>query len=141
MITGFKILKGSEWNEKLIKYRDEGAQRGVYLGFPNLDRYYTMALPGVTDWTGFPTCFTREQLIITDRGNKQISHIKIGDKVLSYNHDKKVNEYKKVKDVLHHQAKEKIIKIKMKDGTIIKCTENHKFWNGNKYVKIKDLLK
>lgn len=55
MITGFKLLKGSIWNEKLIKYRDEGAQRGVYLGFPNVEQYYTMALPGVTDWTGFPT--------------------------------------------------------------------------------------
>ena len=54
MINGFKLLVGSEWNQKLIQYRDNGALRGKYLGFPNIEEYYTMSLPGVTDWTGFP---------------------------------------------------------------------------------------
>jgi hypothetical protein len=30
--------------------------------------------------------------------------------------------------------------IKMKDGTIIQVTENHKFFFGGSYVKIKDIL-
>lgn len=54
-IRGFNILKGSEWNQKLINYRNRGALKGKYLGFPNIHKYYSMSLPGVTDWTGFPT--------------------------------------------------------------------------------------
>lgn len=54
MLKGFEIIKAADVSESLIKYRNKGALRGVYLGFENLDEYYTMALPGCTDWTGFP---------------------------------------------------------------------------------------
>ena len=54
MIKGFEILKSSTVSDSLIKYREKGALRGVYLGFEVLDEYYTMALPGCTDWSGFP---------------------------------------------------------------------------------------
>ena len=54
VIKGFDIIHGSEINERLIKYAEKGALRGEYLGFPNIHKNYTMSLPGVTDWTGFP---------------------------------------------------------------------------------------
>lgn len=54
MIQGFKILTASDVHDKIIDYRNKGAVRGVYLGFPLLHEIYTMSLPGVTDWTGFP---------------------------------------------------------------------------------------
>jgi hypothetical protein len=55
IIKGFDIVSGSEINEKLVDYANNGALRGVYLGFPNIHKHYTMSLPGVTDWTGFPS--------------------------------------------------------------------------------------
>ena len=54
MLKGFEIVKAIDVNESLLKYREKGALRGKYLGFENLEEYYTMALPGCTDWTGFP---------------------------------------------------------------------------------------
>ena len=140
MLKGFEIVKDSEVTESPMRFREKGALRGVYLGFPILNEFYTMSLPGCTDWTGFPACFTKEQLIITDKGNVEISKIKIGDRVLCYNHELKINEYRFVTNTLIHKTEDKIYKIKMKDGTIIKVTENHLFWTGTSYVKIKELL-
>lgn len=54
IIQGFKIVKSASVFEKLQKYAKQGALRGKYLGFPNLHKNYTMSIPGVTDWTGFP---------------------------------------------------------------------------------------
>lgn len=60
---GFEILTASQNHDSMIKYREKGALRGVYLGFPNLNEFYTMALPGVTDWTGYPQSGKTELLI------------------------------------------------------------------------------
>lgn len=51
---GFKLLNYDNTKESLVSYREKGALRGVFLGFPFLDENYTMSVPGITDWTGFP---------------------------------------------------------------------------------------
>lgn len=63
MLKGFEILTASNTYDDLMKYREKGALRGVYLGFPLLHEYYTMSLPGVTDWTGFPQSGKSEFLL------------------------------------------------------------------------------
>jgi hypothetical protein len=91
---------------------------------------------------GVPGCFTANQLIVTADGVKPISEITPFDDVLSYNHETKKNEYRiveKVHEFPTHQ--DRIIRIKMKDGTVIEVTENHEFYDGKEYVKIKDILK
>ena len=40
--------------ERMVEYAEKGALRGKWLGFPTFHEYYTMSLPGVTDWTGAP---------------------------------------------------------------------------------------
>jgi hypothetical protein len=62
-LKGFKILNYQDCEEDLLKYREKGALRGVYLGFPYLHQNYTMSLPGVTDWTGFPASGKSEILL------------------------------------------------------------------------------
>lgn len=62
MKKGFSIVDRSIRDE-MMKYREQGALRGVFLGFPLLDDYYTMALPGCTDWTGFPASGKSEFLL------------------------------------------------------------------------------
>lgn len=52
--SGYKLLNYQNTRDDLIEYRNKGALRGVYLGFPMLHEKYTMSLPGVTDWTGYP---------------------------------------------------------------------------------------
>lgn len=54
MLKGFRISDAATVHNKLADYAEQGALRGVYLGFPNLHKHYTMALPSVTDVTGFP---------------------------------------------------------------------------------------
>ena len=54
MKKGFKISRAGEVTEKMVDYQKRGALQGVYLGFPNVHKHYSMSIPGVTDWTGFP---------------------------------------------------------------------------------------
>lgn len=63
MKKGFEVLNRENTREDLLKYRESGALRGKYLGFPFLEEHYTMALPGVTDFTGFPASGKSEFLL------------------------------------------------------------------------------
>jgi len=63
MIKGFEIVKSSNVTDSILKYREKGALRGVYLGFPIFHEHYTMSLPGCTDWTGFPASGKSEVLL------------------------------------------------------------------------------
>lgn len=63
MLKGFEILTASNTHTDILKYREQGAIRGVYLGFPLLHENYTMSLPGCTDWTGFPASGKSEALL------------------------------------------------------------------------------
>lgn len=54
MKKGFKILDRNDCYNDLMKYRENGAIRGIYLGFPILHELYTISVPGVTDITGYP---------------------------------------------------------------------------------------
>lgn len=62
MKKGFSIVNNSI-RDDIMKYRECGALRGKYLGFPLLDEFYSMALPGVTDWSGFPASGKSEILL------------------------------------------------------------------------------
>ena len=68
-MKGFKITTASDVLNKLKNYRTQYHERGKYLGFPAVDRHYTMQLGNVTDWTGYPisgkTQFLMEMLINT----------------------------------------------------------------------------
>ena len=53
MIKGFKIVK-REILDNLKDYRKTYHDKGKYLGFENINEYYTMQLGNVTDWSGYP---------------------------------------------------------------------------------------
>jgi len=63
MIKGYEILTAQSAQESLLEYHKQGALRGIYLGFAPLHQHYTMSLPGVTDWTGFPQSGKSEFLL------------------------------------------------------------------------------
>lgn len=60
---GFELLDSKNSKESLLKFREKGALRGVYLGFPILQEKYTMSLPGATEWTGIPSSGKTEFLL------------------------------------------------------------------------------
>lgn len=63
-------------------------------------------------------CFTRDMLVETDNGVKQIKDIQIGDKVKTH-----TGKFETVTDTMSFYRKEKLFEI---DG--IKCTANHEFY-------------
>lgn len=126
---------------ELSDLRLKGWVKGKSTGFTNLDEIFTLKVGFPLFIAGAPHCFCKGQLVHTSKGVKSIDKIKVGDKVLSYNHELKINEYRKVIDTpINLSNTEKILRIKMKDGTIINVTEKHRFYTGTEYLQIKDIL-
>lgn len=77
---------------------------------------------------GGTRCFHFDQLVITRQGSKRISEIRPGEFVLTYNEQTKKNEYKRVDEALKLENSKPTLKITLKNGQTIICTEDHKFY-------------
>ena len=89
---------------------------------------------------GGSRCFHPETLIVTNEGSKPISEIKKDDKVLTFNEENNEHEYKKVLDVFKFSNKKKSVRIKLKNGKEIICTEDHKFYFKGGWIEVKQIL-
>lgn len=108
------------------KYDDSGKLIAGYRGF---------ALEGSS------RCFHSGQKIVTKTGSKPISELKKGDFVLSYNEKNQKKEYCPViENIKFDDNKKKCFKITLKNGRIIKVTEDHKFYDGKNWKPIKDII-
>lgn len=89
---------------------------------------------------GGSRCFDGKQNIDTSKGQKAISDIKAGDMVLTLNEAENKVEYKRV-ECLHVFDNDKAsVRLKMKDGSIIQCTEDHEFYYNGGWHSLKHLL-
>lgn len=90
-------------------------------------------------------CLRKNTKITTLKGEIPIQDIKIGDYVLSYNKNQKVNEYKKVLEVHTNLTKSNsynfFLKIELENGLIIETTPNHKIYTTNRGFIRADQLK
>lgn len=84
---------------------------------------------------GFTNCLTADSVVITNRGSLLIGEVSKGDKVLTHE-----GIYKEVIDTIDNGVKE-VYRVTMQDGREIKCTYNHKFWDGYEWVMAQDLVK
>jgi len=135
------VVKASHVREDLDMLRNQGFTKGLGCGVPEVDYLFTVKPKLITFITGVPGCFTGEQLIHTNKGVLQIKDIRRGDYVLTYDHLHKINEYRKVKERHHYKKHQgKLYRITLKDGTIIKVTENHKFFTGVEYVQVREII-
>jgi len=135
------IVNMNNIHDQVLSFFLNGYPDGYKTGIPNLDDMFQIMLGDLTIITGTPGCFTKNQMVHTSLGVKPISEIKIGDNVLSYNHELKENEYRKVTNTFVHKTHtDKLYRVKMKDGTTIEVTENHEFFTGISYLKIKEIL-
>jgi hypothetical protein len=86
------------------------------------------------------TCFAGEQLVVTQRGSIPIKYILQNDFVLSYNEEIKSEEWKLVNNVFKHNNTKPTVKIKLKNGKEIICTDDHRFYYKGGWTKVKCLL-
>ena len=85
-------------------------------------------------------CFGKDQLVITDKGSKPISEITTSDTVLSYNEKTRLKEWKKVTETHIHQNTKKCYRIQLRNGKIIKATEDHEFYFGETWIELRYYL-
>lgn len=84
-------------------------------------------------------CFPGEQLIITENGTTRIMDLKIGDLVDT------LEGFKPVENIFTYDSAN-LLEIEFEDGTIVKCTPNHRFlvgedWeNEESWVEAMDLI-
>jgi intein/homing endonuclease len=86
------------------------------------------------------SCFHHAQKIETNNGYKEISNIKKGEYVKTFNRRRKTIEFKKVVDTLIFSNKKKCYKITLKNGNVIKSTEDHKFFYGGSWIRLKHIV-
>lgn len=89
---------------------------------------------------GGTSCFYGKQLILTKNGGVKIMDISINDVVLSFNEKTKQKEWKRVKNIFTYKNNKKTVKVKLKDGSIIIATDDHKFYHEGGWYSLKHLL-
>jgi len=84
-------------------------------------------------------CVVVTQKVMTNNGIKMIKDLDEGkDKVLTYNFNRKKNEFKNFKKTPIRN--DKVFEIEMQDGSVIKCTPEHRlFRKDGSEVRVKDV--
>ena len=131
------IIRLSSVREKMLHQYKNGKERGKTTHFPTLDQHFTWKRTDLTLWSGVPNCFIGTTLVNTKEGHLPISEIQVGMEVLSFNHETKKYEYRKVLRTLIRGIsliKQNMITFVLHAGERITCTEKHKFYDGVEYV-------
>jgi len=148
---------GTDWDLAYTKNEQNSASAYIVAGKISNDIYIDFI---GCEWLEFPdlinlmkskpaphyienkACFTGETLVKTRNGYKEIKNIKKGDFVLSFKGNKE--RFKKVIDTHVFGSfthKQNIVIIKLANGTIIRCTDNHEFYIKGNWVAARDVAK
>ncbi len=85
-------------------------------------------------------CLDKHTKVITPTGKKQLSQLKIGDKVESYNLNTHKKEFKKVTNIWNTNKEKLVIKISTPKGVRkLICSPDHRIFHKGEFVKAKDL--
>lgn len=90
--------------------------------------------------SGGAGCFRGNTEVNTDKGLKPIKDILVGDKVLSFNEETKMKEYKTVDNLFIYDNDKTLLELTFDNGEVIVCTEDHEFLIGDEWVQAKDIL-
>lgn len=89
---------------------------------------------------GGARCFNGQQQVCTADGSKAIKDLKPWDLVKTYNEEAGRAEYKPVLEVHKFENTKRTIRVKLKDGGVIECTEDHEFYHEGCWLSLKHLL-
>lgn len=84
---------------------------------------------------GGARCFHPNQLICTPNGSVPISSLTPGSEVLSIG-----GNPQEVSDVIKTENRKSCVKVRLKNGKEIICTEDHRFFFSGRWMEIKDIL-
>ena len=88
---------------------------------------------------GCPFCLPLGAKLYKEEQPILIENIQIGDKVLSYNLEKNMKEYKRVIDKYVRPFNGNLICIEDNNGHILKVTPNHKIYTQRGYIRADEL--
>ena len=86
-------------------------------------------------------CVPFNTLINTPLGKREISSLKKGDIVCSYNVDKKIIENKRVLYVFKHKTNDTFRIIKLNNGKVLNCTSKHPIYTKRGYINAEEVKK
>lgn len=89
---------------------------------------------------GGTSCFSPDTRVVTLDGVKPIKDIVIGDYVKTYDTQMHKELYRPVEELFIFNNTKPTVEITLKNGSIIKCTDDHKFYIDGSWVKIKEVL-
>ena len=89
---------------------------------------------------GSARCFNGLQTVRTSAGDKPIKDVRPGDTVLTLNEGTGEKEYKPVEEVHRFANTKRTIRVTMKNGDTIECTEDHEFYYEGGWYSLKHLL-
>ena len=116
-----------------------------------LDEFSVISWHKLSKWTNanythvkeyiviFDECLPADTLVRTDKGEKKLATLSLGDKVLSYNHEKKRTELKAITRTIKKKAPTTMYRLLLSNGTVIISTGNHPHWTQNGYMEAKDI--
>lgn len=87
-------------------------------------------------------CFVYDTPILTDVGWLFIGDVVnfgLGKNVLSVHVDSGVLQWRPIIRRIRQQLTKSLVKVTLSNGRFLCCTEDHKFWLGDSYVKAKDI--
>jgi predicted phage terminase large subunit-like protein len=101
--------------------------------------YFCAGVGGAITGFGAKTCVPGETEIITDKGIISIEKLyqewqENSTQTLSYNHKNDKIRYNKIQAIRRKMSNE-IIEFETESGRTIKCTPDHRVWNGKEYVE------
>lgn len=108
-----------------------------------VSKFYSRYRFGVTGTVERKDCFIAGSQVQTPEGQRNIEDLKVGDSVLSFNHESDMVEIKRIIET-HRRAPAKtnapLVRIKHQRGVLV-CTADEEFFcsNRNAYVKAIDL--
>ena len=70
-------------------------------------------------------CFIAGTSVATENGEKNIEDIQVGEKVCTFNHDSLENEFKEVKQILHKNEEQNVVKYQFGNDTDLVGTYDH----------------
>lgn len=85
-------------------------------------------------------CLDKNTFIDTPKGKIKINDLKIGDKVITYNFNKKMYENKSIMNIWKKRKEKVILKVSTPIGIKkIVCSPDHKFYSKGRFIKVKNL--